>query len=318
FNETQRTQLERLKERFSEIEKVNQSNIGESRSENSPQPVYLPMGNEEEFVSVADLQDAATRESEVLEEIQNSLNQTVDHLKSPFRVDQQGTDSCFALAWLEGMDPGAVERMIHDNEDGSVTVTFPGDPEHPVTIQKPNEGEKAQFTLGNAGLIEKALGQYLSELSPEEREKYQTEPREGQKPILVQHELSPGGEPAAVMELLTGRDAKSTQLLPGMSEDSIHEALTQATKIDQIITAGTQDLIPGDIGMQPRHAYHVTYNPETRMVTLTNPSKPVGSYVGEPTKPDGTAADGNADGSFEIPLSEFKARMIGIYTGARL
>jgi len=69
------------------------------------------------------------------------------------------------LASFAKANPEAVKKLIHDNNDGTYTVTFPGDKEHPETIEAPTPWEKATFSTpeykGNewALLIDKAFRQ---------------------------------------------------------------------------------------------------------------------------------------------------------------
>jgi hypothetical protein len=71
------------------------------------------------------------------------------------------------LSALAKEDPNAVARMINDNKDGTYTVTFPGDADHPVTVSAPNTWERETFTgTGGASwfsVIEKAYRQRMDE-----------------------------------------------------------------------------------------------------------------------------------------------------------
>lgn len=84
----------------------------------------------------------------------------------PSAVDQGNIGNCYfmaALAAVADTDPQAIKEMIKDNGDGTYTVTFPGDKDHPVRVYAPTPEEMATFagTDGEHGIwsavIEKAF-----------------------------------------------------------------------------------------------------------------------------------------------------------------
>jgi len=86
---------------------------------------------------------------------------------------QQGVDvpDCrlqAALASLAQADPEAITKMIKDNHDGTYTVTFPGDKDHPQTISAPTDWERSTFSKGGndgqwALIIDKAYRQKIGQ-----------------------------------------------------------------------------------------------------------------------------------------------------------
>jgi len=103
-----------------------------------------------------------------------------DALKGPITPDgvHQGAEvpDCrleARLASLAQADPQAIARMIKDNGNGSYTVTFPGDRQHPVTVATPTDWEKATFSNGADGgadagnewalIIDKAFRQRINQ-----------------------------------------------------------------------------------------------------------------------------------------------------------
>src|SRR4029453_6235089 len=59
----------------------------------------------------------------------------------------------------------SIKDMIHVNDDGTYTVTFPGAPDQPVTVAAPTDAELARYAGGSdcgtwAAVLEKAYGKY--------------------------------------------------------------------------------------------------------------------------------------------------------------
>lgn len=309
WTKEQRESLENLKKNFSEVAKTTDDSVPAHFSGEAGFPGFdYGAGLKEEFVSPLDLQKYTSDEAKLVNELKDSINNNVENRESKYPIDQHGLDSCFLLAPLEALEkqePGSMDKMIKDNGDGTVTVTFPGDPEKPVTIAKPTEGEQAEFTNGKAGIIEKAFAEYVSKLPEEDRKKYMEHPVE-EKPNLIQHQLDGGGWSNSAMSLLTGTEAVGQSVTP-MSEQQIIDSLTAATESHQLITIGTKfDAGQDGSGISPMHAYSASFDPKTNMVTLTNPNKPNSLNPAEPTKPDGSPVDGKSDGSFTLTLEQFR------------
>ncbi len=314
----QRENLESLKKNFSEVAKTTDDSVPATFSEDAGIPGFdYVSGLKEEFVSPLDMQKYSSDEAKFVNGLKESISDNVENRESKFPIDQHGLDSCFLLAPLEALEkeqPGAMDKMIKDNGDGTVTVTFPGDPEKPVTIAKPTQGEQAEFTNGKAGIIEKAFAEYVSKLPEEEQKKYMEHPVEG-KPTLIQHQLDGGGFTDSAMSLLTGTEAARQPVKP-MSEQQIIDSLTAATESHQLITIGTNLYAGGEgSGISPAHAYSASFDPKTNMITLTNPYKPGSLDPAEPTGPDGSPVDGKSDGSFTLTIEQFKQYTDHLYIG---
>ena len=320
----QREAMEKLKERFTEVGKLTDDSspliLGEGAAI-PPSPPLIPKEAETdpgvEYVTGFDLEKLPSTQSSLVDDLQRSIEATVDHVNGREAIDQQGNGSCFLLANLEAMvaqNPDAMKDMIKDNGDGTVTVTFPGDKDHPATIKKPTEGEEAEFSRGDAGIIEKAFGQYLANMPKDDRERYlgflDNEPV---KPTLVQHEIGAGGYARPALELLTGQVA-DVKDVKRMTEDEIKTALTEAAEAGRIITAGSRVSTEPDSGIQRRHVYAISVDPTTGQIPATNPNKPSPGVLGEPTNLDGTPRDGRADGTFPISVAELKRSFAEVYS----
>jgi hypothetical protein len=87
---------------------------------------------------------------------------------SPDAVKQGLTGDCYFLAALASIakeSPDRIEKMIKDNKNGTYTVTFAGDPTHPVTVPAPTEAEQGLYNAGTkfgtwASVMERAFGQW--------------------------------------------------------------------------------------------------------------------------------------------------------------
>lgn len=317
WTKEQRESLENLKRKFSEVSKTTDDSEPPTFSGDSAYPGFqYGFGLEEEFVSKLDLEKYNGDESKFVDGLKESIKDKVENKESKYPIDQHGLDSCFLLAPLEALEkeqPGTMDKMIKDNEDGTVTVTFPGDPDNPVTIAKPTEGEQAEFTNGKAGIIEKAFADYVSKLPADKQKEFMERSRDD-KPTLIQHQLDGGGMTEAVMNLLTGNEAVAQQVKP-MSEQQLIDSLTAATENHQLITIGTNQYTGDSSGISPRHAYSVSFDPKTNTVTLTNPNKPNSRNAAEPTKPDHSPADGKSDGSFTLTMEQFKQYTDTLFIG---
>ena len=206
-------------------------------------------------------------------------------------------DSCFlaALGSLAKNNPQAVASMIHDNGDRTYTVTFPGDPDNPVTVAAPTDAELARYAGGTQlgtwpAILEKAYGA-----------------KRGDNTVLqdgadVDASLKP-------MRLLnTG--GVDTDFIAMTDSDELNSKMTQAFQDKVPVTAraakGWSGLGLGDTrtddGVPRGQDYAVVgYDAKSQTVTLYNPRG-----FGEPMNSDGTAKDGKNDGTFTMTLAEFQ------------
>lgn len=148
-----------------------------------------------------------------------------------------------------------LEQMMHDNEDGTYTVTFPG--RDPITVNRPTSAEIAfGASSGSNGMwlivMEKAYGQLRDEDDDTE----------------VDFDAAEGSREEAI-ETLTGHEVDGDET-EWTDEDTTHEKLQEHLTNGDIVTIGQAG--SNDAGIVKSHAYTVVrYDPATRMVTLRNP-----------------------------------------------
>ncbi|MBS2004262.1 MAG: hypothetical protein JST44_22335 [Cyanobacteria bacterium SZAS LIN-5] len=226
-------------------------------------------------------------------------------------VTQGGIGDCYfvsALSSLARNNPQAIKDMIKDNENGTYTVTFPGDPTHPVTIDAPTDAEMSLYASGNKGIwpsvIEKAYGKYYDQ--------NKTVSQDGVPNGSMLHDgvriLSPSGV--------------DIDLISYSSSSEIDAKLQQAIKDGQPVTVGINGNILSLIksgydkteqGLQRKHEYSVEdYDPATKTVTIRNPWG-----RGEPVDADGKPRDGKDDGVFTMSLDEFQRTFSDVAYGQK-
>ncbi len=240
----------------------------------------------------------ATEENVLVREVKYDLNRTAENQDgsvvrdlyadkdnpinsiTPDAVRQGQVGDCFfeaSLASVAQKHPEMIQKMIKDNHDGTYTVTFPGDPTHPVTVKAPTDAERGLYNGGSengawASVLEKAYGQYLVE--------HQKVGVDG-KP--VQEAMDDGGKDKDVLKLLTGKDAKETDFGP-RDEEKVKQEIMKAVKEGKsICTAHTQnngdELLGSDEdtpdGFSKSHSYTVVgfdpSGPDGGTVIIRNP-----------------------------------------------
>jgi hypothetical protein len=218
----------------------------------------------------------------------------------PEAVYQGQVGDCWILACVGSLaatphGKQSIKNMIEDNGDGSYTVTFPGDPKHPVTVTELTQAELAHGAAPTengiwVAVLEKAYGKYKGQ--------------QDDNPTRVRTDSIRGGDPQEAMELLTGNTAD----LRSLKDDSIeatHEKLTEAVRMGRPMTAGIDDEENRDtktadaLGLPNNHEYSVIGYKDGK-VKLRNPHG-----KNEPKNADGTVQDGADDGTFEMSLEEF-------------
>lgn len=241
----------------------------------------------------------------------------LDSIK-PEAVKQGAVGNCYfmaALSSLASTNPRAIKNMINENEDGTFTVTFPGDSSQPITVSRPTDAELTLYggDTGKYGIwaavMEKAYGKYCNEN------------------LLARSPLSPtrkdidqeGGEGGSMLNaglrILTGKSVDS-DTLAFTSEEELETKLKSAMEDGRPVDCGINNelgaipILPfalsdnktDDLGLQCGHEYSVIgYNSETKMVKVRNPWG-----RGEPTDANGKPLDGTDDGVFEISVSQFR------------
>lgn len=226
----------------------------------------------------------------------------------------QGTEgTCFfmsTLAAMAGTENGQkqIEDMIEQNDDGTYTVTFPGDKNNPVTI----DGTGAQATNGGAEwskLIETAFLKYTHEGPGRDLLENQG--------IAVTARVN---NSRTAHELLTGKESITDQFsfidmasgFPGIgatSIDNVEKDLKEAFDNDRVVTAGiAPDGILGIGGndggpLTDGHIYSVLdYDAEKKMVTVRDP------YGEKYTFPEGESKEGitsMGEGEYQMSLDTF-------------
>lgn len=209
-------------------------------------------------------------------------------------VRQGQIGDCFvmsAIASVAKNDPEAIKRMIRDNGDGTYTVTFK---QRKMNFLGPVEYEDKQVTVkadfakraGQSGdygeiwplIIEKAYAQFKKEQMPQLG-------LLGPSPTDVYDPIANGGNPAEVIEALTGRPAEQwdTGLLGFASPfDNGYDRVKKEFDSGKNIILGSRDFnttgffaVPNPYGLVPKHAYTVqkiyTDNDGKRWVQLYNP-----------------------------------------------
>lgn len=222
---------------------------------------------------------------------------------SPDAVRQGSEGDCVFqadVAALAHSNPGAIQNMIRDNHNGTYTVTFPGDREHPVTVPAPTDAEMAQHGGGSEhgvwpAVLERAYVDYAhSHGRPGDSAYTPGDSRE---------------ETARVMHLLTGRNGQDRDM-SDVSDADMQRILANSNRQPVSVFAnnercaeiGWSDNRDDATGLQRGHAYSVTgYDPQTHQVRLRNPW---GS--GEPVDANGRPRDGVDDGEFTMSYEEYR------------
>ncbi|MBX9670461.1 MAG: hypothetical protein K2X93_22865 [Candidatus Obscuribacterales bacterium] len=185
----------------------------------------------------------ATNFSETKKKLDESNRKTYSEDKPYWSVQgeapKQGrVGDCWLIAAMSSMfekDPRAVEKMIRDNGNGTLTVTFPykyEGKELQATIPKPTDTELSLYAstgkFGTYGAImEKALGKIMEE-RPELKEKLTGAARNRGKGVPVQELLNGSSTPFGI-ELLTGESAK-TLSIRDLDAEELHYILSFSGK----------------------------------------------------------------------------------------
>lgn len=218
----------------------------------------------------------------------------LDSIK-PSAVHQGNTGNCWfesSLASLASTNPEAIRNMITDNKDGTYTVTFPGDPSRPVTVDAPTDGEIGLFdqAFDNSGryngywstVMEKAFGRYQ-------------QLHNGGKGETDTEGAGMGGNPKEALRLLTGRDYQTSSIPSGQVEASM--MLREALASGQPLVAITDRSLFSDTTSDDfarNHAYSI----------LGFQPGPNGGGTVEIRNPWG-GSDNTTRGSIRISLEQF-------------
>lgn len=280
LSETDRTNLEFLRDNYSKLEDGHDDEFGWENDGITMEDLDY-YGDD----TVARVSSALFRTWEAQSggsrELYGGKSDSLDAIK-PDAVKQGMIGDCYfeaAVASLAATNPQAIADMIEDNGDGTFTVTFPGAADEPITVDRPTEAEMGLFNQGGsngvwANVLEKAYGKYRqssifrrSIMNPS-----------GGDTIS---EGSDGGELLLgnAMTLLTGK-GKDFDLVFFASDASLKEKLTAALCGDEKrpVMAGINGNFFDDEtedGFPNAHAYSVIgYDPEGPdggTLTIRNP-----------------------------------------------
>jgi hypothetical protein len=199
-------------------------------------------------------------------------------------IRQGEVGNCYfeaSLADVARLQPSIIRDSIKTNKDGTYTVTFKGDPGHPITVAPPTETEQNTFngTTKNglwADVMEKAFGAYEVQYG-------------GRQAIgETDTEASAGGVPGDAIKLLTGNNEIRDQRLEltadsqsGRSyfeqKDAMAANLAAAASNGDYAVVGTSNLpdLYQYTGLEQNHAYTVagyTPGPHGGIFHLRNPA----------------------------------------------
>jgi Ca2+-binding EF-hand superfamily protein len=290
-----RAALEHMRDQYQQIERAHNDEFGRENSGISRGDLHDHWNRDSHRTINAIDGDLIESAETINHSNPNLYGNSANPLESirPEAVRQGAVGDCQMLAPLAGLarsNPQAIRDMIQDNHNGTYTVTFPGDRQHPVTVNAPTQAELSEYARGNehgtwAAVIEKAAGARRTTDGSPQHGAHMTENQ--------------------AYELLTGRRA-ATHDLSDVSDQDLQRRMANCH--NQPISAITNHEIDGadqrhdETNIPMGHEYTITnYDPQSRTVTLRNPWG-----NGEPTDSNGNPRDGNDDGQFTMSYDEFR------------
>lgn len=257
--------------------------------------IFLTM-DEVELASNCDKQLYATKEN------------PLDSIKAD-AILQGSAGNCMFLAALASIvryHPEIILNMIEDLENGSFKVSFAGERNHPVVIEKPTTVELAIFArVSEYGIwpsvIEKAWGARMKSLAFE--------------PSSVDQSNTEDAEYwSEVYRVLTGQESKLAWF-EECQQSSIKRILDENSKDNRALTAwaiNESGKSQKSNQIRSNHAYSIIdWDNESSIVTLRNPWGDI--YGSEPMDDNGNAKDGKLDGIFKLSFSEFHKTFSAIH-----
>jgi Ca2+-binding EF-hand superfamily protein len=199
---------------------------------------------------------------------------------TPDAIKQGMIGNCYfesAVASVAATQPELIQKIIRDNKDGTYTVTFPGDPGQPITVDAPTETEMGLFNRGGkdgvwANVLEKAYGKYCNENIGFRKNNIWGG--------NTHAEGADGGESdhGKAMKLLTGRERESVQVKPEQAAEvrqKLIDALSGDNKRPVIAAVFRDQKAVSSDGFPASHMYSVTaFDPggaDGGTVTIRNP-----------------------------------------------
>ncbi len=175
---------------------------------------------------------------------------------APSGIDQTRLGDCWFMSSVAALAETPEGRkklsdMIKRNEDGSYTVTFPGDKDHPVTVS-------GQEVLGNPKINDDAVWAKVMEAAILKRDP---------------EAANSGGKSWKALDLLTDQHIIHEDIHNYMTDTGhLAETLQTALAHGEPIVVGSRDSNPKDGPVETNHDYTVTgYDPKTGLVTVRNP-----------------------------------------------
>lgn len=242
---------------------------------------------------------AGSRTDSISQKLWGEFKKPVDAIKSD-AVGQGSVGDCWFLGSVAAVAdtmPETIARMIKEEPDGKFTVTFPGAPKYPVTVDAPTAMEMALFARSDkhgswVAVLEKAAAQLFNRNSP----------------YPAKHDIAAlhGGDCGVALSLLTGE--QYARLDP--TDRNFRQKLEVAAQWGLPMCAGSKP-INTDKDMDERgvfytHLYTAKYDPRDKQVSVRNPWGWTPGSNSEPVTPDGQPRDGVPDGAFKLSVADFQ------------
>lgn len=181
------------------------------------------------------------------------------------RIQQSDAGSCYLISVLASAarnSPETLENLIKDNNNGTYTVTFPGDRENPVTVKAPTEAELGLFRHTRTpnrnqmwvAIMEKAYGEWRLEHGD------MREQRLSEKEKLAYDAAGQGGYIDTVTRLVTGMEPEMIRLKSASTAglmNKFESAFASGNQLNMTITSKTTDSGETPSGYYGKHAYSI-------------------------------------------------------------
>lgn len=225
-------------------------------------------------------------------------------------IRQGGLGDCYFLASVAAIvadDPGAIQKAIRDNNDGTYSVRFYDndgaavwltvDSDLPVDANGNLAYARGVDSDGDGKLevwvpiMEKAYAAYKDLYGPADG-------------IDGYADIGRGGLPSDAIQALTGKPARF--VATPQSEDDLAGLLSAANEGSAVVLATKESVDQGWVG---RHAYTVLGTYEKDGETIVRVRNPWGFQ-----EPDQALLDGHDDGVFDVPLRDVQEQIGGVHT----
>lgn len=242
---------------------------------------------------------AGSRTDSINQKLWGDFTNPIDAIKSD-AVGQGSVGDCWFLGSVAAVAdtmPETIERMIKQEPNGQFTVTFPGAPKYPVTVDPPTAVEMALFARSDkhgswVAVLEKAAAKLWNSASPYPQ-KYD---------IAALH----GGDAGVALSMLTGE--RYSLLNP--ADPNFRQKLEVTAQWGLPVCAGSKvektDKDSDERGVFFTHLYTAKYDPRDKQVSVRNPWGWTPGSNSEPVNADGTPRDGVPDGAFKLSVANFQ------------